>query len=446
LLKTRARREYKHFVKYMNPAYDMQWFHEKICDELQLLHDGHTKKLMIFMPPQHGKTELATRSFPPFVLGNNPNKKIAIVSYAASVAERFSRTIQRNIDNPEYHVLFPETKLNNSSLHKTRAANVTRTTALFEVVGYKGSVKSIGRGGPLTSEQVDLGIIDDPLKDRAEASSETIRSALWSWYTDVFLTRLHNDSQQLIIQTRWDEKDLAGRILSEERADWKVISFPAIKTDAESLYDPRRPGEVLWPAKHSIEEIRAIEKLNEVTFNSLYQQDPKPNTKILVYKNWRRLLNFPGDLDPITWGLDFGKSTGINALVRCATNGMDAYVQECLYAKAVPVSVIVAALKDYGYKEGQIVWCDHIPDKIIELKRNGIAAFPAVKGPGSVKSGIDKLNEYNMHYIGDNIHMELGKYQFVTYDDIITQEPVDDFNHALDATRYGLLSRFFRGR
>jgi phage terminase large subunit len=125
---------------------------------------------------------------------------------------------------------------------------------------------------------------------------------------------------------------------------------------------------------------------------------------------------------------------------------MDAYVEECLYAGGAPVSVIVEALQKNGYEQGEIVWCDHIPSKIEDLRRSGIFALPAIKGPGSIIAGIDKVKEYTVHYIGDNIHAEYTSYQKMAYGDFITNVPVDENNHSMDAIRYGLLSRFFHNR
>ncbi len=424
----------------------MQWFHSYICERLQAFSEGRIKKLMILMPPQHGKTELSTRILPAFLIGRNPNLRIAIASYAGHIAANFNRSIQLNIDNEAYANLFPETKLNYSKIFSTNVDGYSRTTEKFEIIYKRGSVKTVGRGGSLTSEPVDIGIIDDLYKDRDEANSQTVRQSAWDWYVDVFRTRLHNDSQQLIMNTRWHENDVCGRLIEEELGQWEIIKFEAIKTGDHSFYDPRKEGQALWEDRFSKEGILQIKSLNQASFNSLYQQDPKPNSEILVYNNWIEIQKWP-EVDTVTWGLDFGKTTGTNALVRCATVGMDAYVQEFLYSKGAPVSVIADALNANGYKEGQIVWCDHIPAKIHDLRNKyGITAFPAVKGQGSVAAGIDKIKEYKMHYIGSNIRMEINNYQWVCYDSVITNEPIDDFNHLLDAIRYGLLSKYFHGR
>jgi len=250
----------------------MQWFHEYICQKLTDFSNGKIKKLMVFMPPQHGKSQLTTRLFPAYQLGKDPNKKIVIASYNATLATRFNRDIQRVIDDIKYHDIFPETILNESNV-VTVSESYLRNSEIFEIVGFKGFLKAVGRGGALTGTPVDIGIIDDPIKDRAEAMSEVIREGLWSWYQDVFETRLHNDSQQLLIQTRWHEDDLAGKLLRRD-SDWDVIVLEAIK-ETEKHYDPRSFGEVLWGSKHSLERIQKVKETSPITFNSLYQQSPK---------------------------------------------------------------------------------------------------------------------------------------------------------------------------
>ncbi len=236
-----ARRNFLDFVLYVRPNYEAQWFHRLICDTLDQFLRGEIKKLMIFMPPQHGKSELSTRLFPAYLLGKNPDVKTVVASYNATLASRFNRDIQRVIDSHEYNEVFPDTYLNESNV-VTTSESYLRNSEVFEIVGHDGFLKSVGRGGALTGTPVDVGIIDDPLKDRAEAMSPTIRESLWAWYEDVFETRLHNDSQQIIIQTRWHEDDLSGKLLARDGEDWHVLKLEAIK-ESDFDYDPREIGE-----------------------------------------------------------------------------------------------------------------------------------------------------------------------------------------------------------
>jgi hypothetical protein len=446
LLKRKAKSSFKPFVRYIKDDYEMEWFHGYICEKLDEFAHGQIKKLMILMPPQHGKSELATRLFPAYLLGLNPDLRIAITSYSDSIAGGFNRSVQRYIDQEKYNDLFPETLLNNSKIFKTNYDNYTRTEHKFEIPGKRGSLKAVGRGGSLTSEPVDIGIIDDLYKDRTEAKSMTVSQAAWDWYVDVFRTRFHNGSQQLIMNTRWDENDICGRLLEEEKGQWEVIKFPAIRTEDVCNYDPRQPGEALWESKHSTEKIMAQKALSQVSYNSLYQQDPKPNTEILIFPDWISIPEWPSFIDRHVWGLDFGKTTGINALVKAATNGSDAYFQECCYAPNMDCEAIKSVLIANGYKEGEIVFCDHQPAKINELRRMGVAAMPAVKGEGSIDAGITYLKKFKCHYTANstNIKMEINNYQWVCYGKIITNIPVDEFNHLCDSCRYALYSRYSR--
>lgn len=450
LLRRQARSIFSSFVLYLKRDYEMQWFHRYICDRLDVFERGEVKKLMVLMPPQHGKTELATRLFSAYLLGRNPNRKIAITSYGDSIASGFNRDIQRYIDSERYNELFPQTKLNNSKIFNTNYANQTRTEHKFDIVGQAGTLKTVGRGGSLTSETVDIGIIDDLYKDREEARSMTVSESAWNWYVDVFRTRFHNDSQQLIMNTRWDENDIAGRLLVEEVGEWEVIKFPAIRTNEVNSYDIRKEGEPLWPDWHSLEKIQGQRKLGEVSFNSLQQQDPKPNTEILVFgkPEWIQIPEWPLTLTSFSWGLDFGKTTGINALIKCSSDITGYYFDECLYEPSVPATHIRDLLIANGYKVGEIVYCDHMLAKINALRLLGVNAVQAIKGAGSISFGIDKLNEMSCHYTSRSVNLrnELNNYQYVCYGKIITNEPVDEFNHALDAARYGTVSRFFRGR
>ena len=244
-----ARRNFADFVLYMHQNYQMKWFHSLICDKLTAFSEGKIKKLMVFMPPQHGKSELTTRLFPAYHLGKKPDSKVVVTSYNTTLASRFNRDIQRVIDTQDYHAIFPKTTLNESNV-VTVSENYLRNSEIFEIVNFKGYLKSVGRGGALTGTSVDVGIIDDPLKDRAEAMSHVIREGLWAWYLDVFETRLHNESQQILIQTRWHKEDLAGRLLQRD-SDWDVVVLEAIK-ESNYPYDIREFGDVLWDEKHSI--------------------------------------------------------------------------------------------------------------------------------------------------------------------------------------------------
>ena len=227
------------------------------------------------MPPQHGKSELTSRRTPAFILGKNPDKIIVGSSYSADLAISFNRAVQRIIDTPEYAEIFPETKINSQNVVTNAKGSYLRNAHIFEVIGRKGSYKSVGVGSALTGNPADIGIIDDPVKDAVEAKSAIVQQRNWEWYNDVFLTRLHNRSQKLLTMTRWDENDLAGKILKAEPNDWTVLTLPAIKETNDNPEDPREIGEALWEEQHSKEKILKVRNQSKRTFMSLYQQKPR---------------------------------------------------------------------------------------------------------------------------------------------------------------------------
>lgn len=280
----RAKRGLLRFVQYLKADYMVGLHHISVCSKLDAFARGEIKRLMIFMPPQHGKSELSSRYFPAYALGLFPNRKVALASYSDELAGAFNASVQRIIDTDEYREIFPDTVLNGfRPAWGGVLQGFKRNNSIFEVVGKRGSFRTVGIGGPLTGQPVDIGIIDDPVKDRITAESESNRNMVWNWYTDVFLSRMNNNSQQLLVQTRWHADDLSGRLLKqdEERAQqglpklWEVIEFSAIKEGEPTETDPRQPGEPLWPEMHNLASLMEKKEAGgERSWESLYQQHP----------------------------------------------------------------------------------------------------------------------------------------------------------------------------
>jgi predicted phage terminase large subunit-like protein len=294
--KIRAKDDLFAFTVATMPTFQTNWFHKKYYEVLSQFAKGEIKKLMVFVPPQHGKSEGSTRRLPAYMIGRQPDKRIAIVSYSASKARKFNREIQRVIDDESYAEIFPDTQL--GSGHD----GYTRTMDELEVVDQIGGIKTVGVGGPLTGEPVDILIMDDIYKDAKTAWSETVRDSIRDWYNTVADTRLHNDSQQLIVFTRWHEKDLAGYLLSKSK-DWEVFTFPAIKIGPPSEYDPRLEGEALWPERHSANKLDGIRQRDPYVFGNLYQGDPKAKEGLL-YKVYKKYRTLPTDVTAIRGVID----------------------------------------------------------------------------------------------------------------------------------------------
>lgn len=292
-LKMLATSSFPHFLGLVNPRYELEWFHKLVADHCQMLADGKIKNLMVFMPPQHGKSEIISRSFPAWVLGCNPDTKIVGCSYSADLADQFSRSIQRIIDSDEYNSIFPETYLNGSNV-RPNVRGYLRNVDIFEMVDHKGFYKAVGVGGGLTGTPVDIAIIDDPVKDANEANSVTYRQRVWDWYNTVLTTRLHNNSKQLFIMTRWHEDDLAGRILKAEPQEWTVLSIPAICEEEHdgAINSPRHIGEALWESRHSIGKLLKQKARSPREFSALYQQHPTIEGGNIIRRDWFRRISF----------------------------------------------------------------------------------------------------------------------------------------------------------
>lgn len=260
--------------------------------------------------PTHN-SEGSSRKLPAFMLGLNPDTKICIGSYAATIARDFNRDVQRIIDTPSYRELFPETYLNGSNVI-TMANTYLRNSDVIEMVGHKGSLRVVGRGGSLTSKTVDVSILDDVYKDYAEGNSPIVRNAAWKWYTTVVRTRLHNDSQELIVFTRWHDDDLIGRIEKSGETvieikswddvknipagAWVRINFEGLKTGEPTEIDPREPGAALWDRRHSRAKLEGQRALDPVQFQCLYQGNPG-NAEGKLYRNPFRTY-----VDKSEWG------------------------------------------------------------------------------------------------------------------------------------------------
>jgi len=319
-----ARRNLLEFAKYTMQGFDVQPFHEVYYTILDKFAKGEVKKLIITMPPQHGKSEGSTRRLPSYLLGINPNLKIAIASYNTTFARKFNRDCQRIIDDKVYHGIFPNTVLNSSNV-VTISSSFLRNSEEFEIVGHNGSLKAIGRGGALTGNSVDIMIMDDLYKDYSEGNSPIIRDGVWDWYLSVVKTRLHNDSQELIVFTRWNEDDLVGRLEKIEdvitvdsldsihdipKNSWIKINFEAIKDSEQTEIDARIKGEALWENKHSLFKLERTRELDIENFNCLYQGNPLSKEGMLygtfkTYNQLPELREIKNYTDTADTGADF---------------------------------------------------------------------------------------------------------------------------------------------
>lgn len=260
------------FTEYTYPQYAAAAHHKLIAEKLEAVERGEIKRLMINMPPRHGKSEKASKRFPAWFLGRNPDAQIIAASYNSDLANDFGRSVRNIVSDRLYGNVF-ETRLAPDS----RAANRWNTEA-------GGAYVAAGVGTAVTGRGADLLIIDDPIKDREEADSETVREKVWNWYTSTARTRLMPGGAIIIIQTRWHEDDLSGRLIEQEEAtgrkDWEKLILPAINDQ----------GEALWPEWYPIEALEEIRREISYTsirdWESLYQQNPAPVEGTYFKRDW----------------------------------------------------------------------------------------------------------------------------------------------------------------
>jgi hypothetical protein len=257
-------------------------------------------RLMVFMPPRYWKSQTASRKFPAWLLGKNPDLRIIMTSYNADLASKHSKAVRDLIQSEEYSQVFGVLASTNEPVALDPES---KASASWEVADRKGGMLATGVGGGITGFGANLFVIDDPVKGRKEASSETIREDSYEWYKSTAYTRLEDHGAIVVIQTRWDVEDLSGQLLKamvqdDEADQWDVVCMPAIalaedqypKTHEEfvenllrGVFVPmhgdqlgRAPGEPLWRQKHDLQAL-GIKKANmdDFEFEAQYQQMPR---------------------------------------------------------------------------------------------------------------------------------------------------------------------------
>ena len=263
-----ARKRLLPFVERFNPDYLAGWVHKDICQRLEKFSEQVANKesprLMLFMPPRHGKSTLASVAFPAWHLGRHPNHEFISCSYSGSLAMNFSRKVRQLLREPVYKNVFEKARLDEDS----QSIESWQTTQ-------GGGYVAAGVGGGITGKGAHVMVIDDPVKNREDAESDNNRDATWDWYTSTAYTRLSPGGGILVILTRWHDDDLAGRLLkqAEEGADqWEVIKYPAIAETDETF---RKYGESLHPERYNVDALEQIRKaIGPRDWSALYQQNP----------------------------------------------------------------------------------------------------------------------------------------------------------------------------
>lgn len=263
---TLASRSLLRFTEYTNPLYRRARHHELIAGRLEAVERGETDRLMIFMPPRHGKSELASKRFPAWCLGRDPFRQIIAASYNSDLAGDFGRSVRNIVADPAFGEVFPGVSLSADS----QAANRMNTNR-------GGSYVAAGVGTAVTGRGAHIALIDDPFKDREEADSERRRDLVWDWYRSTLYTRLMPGGAIVLVCTRWHEDDLAGRLLEHEPEQWEVVSLPALSDSGEALWPE-------WYDEAALGRIRSA--IGPREWSALYQQRPQPEDGTFFQRAW----------------------------------------------------------------------------------------------------------------------------------------------------------------
>lgn len=299
LHRRRGREHLVDFTTYTLPRYKADPFHHLVAEKLEAVERGEIKRLMLFAPPRHGKSELSTRRFPAYYMARNPEKNVISASYNGDFATTFGRDVRNIVRGKEFGTLFPDITIRSDN----RAADEWE-------LEQGGKYFAVGVGTGTTGKGAHLFLIDDPIKDRKEVSSASFREDQWNWYRDVVYTRLEEDAAIVLTLTRWHYDDIAGRLINlaneGKGLPWEILYLPAlpytkkikledgteefiVNDDGSVPGDPlgRKPNEPLAPRRFSYNALMdRADVLGERSFAALYQQQPMADDGGMFRSDW----------------------------------------------------------------------------------------------------------------------------------------------------------------
>jgi predicted phage terminase large subunit-like protein len=269
-----ARENFAVFRRHIRPDMLWGWWTEEVAQELQRFYrdltEGRRPKLALLAPPQHGKS-WTIFDFIAWMAGKQPDAKTVFASYSDELGIAANRGLERTIKSEAFARIFPDTRID--------VPGWQCSADLIEYVGHTGSFRNTTVNGAITGFGLNLGVIDDPVKGRAEANSKITRDRVWNWFTDDFLTRFAENAGLLVIMTRWHVDDLLGRALNKF-SDLRVVRHPAVSGysrdgQTRNWSDRRATGEALFPEWKPMDFLLERKSaLTDASWESLYQQEP----------------------------------------------------------------------------------------------------------------------------------------------------------------------------
>lgn len=378
IARKKARASLLDYICRTKPDYKTNPFAEKVCAALdKFVEDVQAGKrpiLVLQAPPQHGKSEIASRKLPAYLMGRFPDWRIAAASYSDGLAGAMAQDVRRNLNSDEHKRLFRPTR-------ERSKYDIDRTGEFTNPRG-SGSYMGVGVGAGLTGRSVTIGIIDDPIKDQQEALSQTTKENLWNWYQATFTTRLSEHSGQVLMATSWALDGLIERVLAEPSLQERIVHlrFPAINLPDETGYNPELPEGALVPALHSLKKLQETKAgMSDYWWSAMYQQSPKAlggNVFKETFIQYYLPKELPKKFDKViaSWDCTFKDTDGSDFVVGQVWGkvGANAYLIDQVRER-MSFTATKAAIR------GQKKRYPQIREILIEDKANGPAVIDSLK-------------------------------------------------------------------
>lgn len=250
----------------------------QIAELLEKVESGEIKRLIVNLPPRHGKTELITKIFPLWCIGRNPDRRFIIAAYGQDLTKKASRRLKRRLVTREFQDCYPGIML----------AKDAQSVDEWDVQDREGGVKAVSVGSGVTGHGGNFLIVDDPHKGRKEADSEVERENVWEWYTGEAYTRLEPNPLEagiIIVNTRWHEDDLPGRLLAKQEGEyadkWTVLNLPALECDEQG-----KESGPLWPERFPLAAYLSIKANDRREWQAQYMGRPTPPEGQTILRKW----------------------------------------------------------------------------------------------------------------------------------------------------------------
>lgn len=273
-----ARRRLKKFLEFESNGAWMSAPHlDLLCEKLEAVERGELRRLIVCMPPRHGKSEVVSKKFPAWFLGRNPDAEMILAGYGAGLALDFSYIARNTL-----RAVGPQ-------LWGVDVAKDSGATGRWRVGNHRGGVVAAGVGGAITGRGAQIAIVDDPFGSWEDALSDNQRRLVWEWYQTTLRTRLTPTGTIILVMTRWHVDDLVGRLIKHMQNDgvlqWEVINLPAIAGEDDLLH--REVGQALWPQRFSLENLEETRAdMGPFKFGAMYQQNPQSTENAVFKAEW----------------------------------------------------------------------------------------------------------------------------------------------------------------